>query len=64
MALRVINSGDSKSEHEMQGVSKEEPSCSLVESFFLSSRVGASGLSRAQRFRPEGHGFGSSEVGN
>jgi hypothetical protein len=46
----VINSRDSKSEHEMQGVSKEKPLCLLVELFFLSSRVGALRLSMAQRF--------------
>jgi len=60
----MINSGDSRSEHEMWGVSKEEPSCLLVESFFLSSRIGAPRLSMAQRFWPEGHDFGSSEVGD
>jgi len=62
VALRVINSGDCRSEHETLGVSKEEPSCLLVESFFLTSRIGAPRLSMAQRFWLEGHDFGSSEV--
>ena len=60
----MINSRDSRSEDEMLGVSKVELSCLLVESFFLSSRIGAPRLSMAQRFWPEGHDFGSSEVGD
>ena len=50
VALSVINSRDSKSEHETLGVSKGKPSCLLVELFFLTSRVGALRLSMAQQF--------------
>jgi hypothetical protein len=60
----MINSGDTRSEHEIRGVLKEEPSCFLVESLFLSSRVGAPRLSIGQRFCLERHGFSSSEVGD
>ena len=65
----MINSRDAKSEHETQGNSKEELSCSFVESFISSSRVGASSLSMAQKFSfsrviscwPEGYGSNSGE---
>ena len=50
VALSVIKSRDSKSEHKTWGVSKGKPSCLLVELFFLSFRVGALRLSMAQQF--------------
>ena len=69
MALSVINSRDSKGEHEKRGNSKEKLSCSFVESYILSSRVGALSLSMAQKFSfsrviscwPGGHGSNSGE---
>ena len=69
MALSVINSRDAKSEHEMRGNSKDELSCSFVESFISSSRVDVSSLSMAHKFSfsrvilcwPEGHGSSSGE---
>jgi hypothetical protein len=42
-----MNPGDSKSERETRGVLKEKLSCSIVESFFLVSKVGDMGMSMA-----------------
>jgi hypothetical protein len=42
-----MNPGDSKSERETRGVSKEKLSCLIMEYFFLVSRVGAMGMSMA-----------------
>jgi hypothetical protein len=69
VVLSVINSRDTKSEHEMRGNSKEELSCLFVESFISSSRVDVSSFSMAHKFSfsrvilcwPEGHDLGSSK---
>jgi hypothetical protein len=64
MVLSNINSGDPKTEHELEGGSRVKFSYSYVESFLLDSRVGVLGMSVAQNLSLElleGRGLCSSE---